>query len=347
MQTVNVGLVGYGLAGSVFHAPLIRSVEGLRLTHVATSVAAKVHGDLPDVEVVETPQALFRTPEVDLVVIATPNLMHFPLAKEALLAGKHVVVDKPFVIRASEGEELARLAVERGRVLSVFHNRRWDNDFLTVREVIASGLLGAVHSYEAHFDRYRPDVRDRWREQNLPGSGLLYDLGSHLIDQALCLFGRPSTVRGETAVQRPEGKSVDWFRVTLEHKSVRSVLRAGSLVRSPGPRYQVHGTTGSFLKHGIDSQEEALRQGRRPGDPGWGRDSEAGYGEIVFDRDGLSVTGRVETLTGCYEAYYRDMRRAITDASEPPVTAAQAIDVIRVMELACESSLRGAAVAFE
>ena len=346
MQTLNVGLVGYGLAGSVFHAPLIRSVEGLRLTHVASSVAAKVHGDLPDVQVVASPQALFRLPQVDLVVIATPNLMHFPLAKEALLAGKHVVVDKPFVIRAAEGEELARLAVEQGRVLSVFHNRRWDNDFLTVREVIASGLLGAVHTYEAHFDRYRPDVRDRWREQDLPGSGLLYDLGSHLIDQALCLFGPPRTVRGETAVQRPEGKSVDWFRVTLEQEGVRSVLRAGSLVRSPGPRYQIHGATGSFLKHGIDSQEEALRQGQRPGDPGWGRDTEACHGEIAFDRNGLRMTGRVETLTGCYETYYREVRRAITDTSEPPVTAAQAIDVIRVIELASESSSRGAVMPF-
>jgi scyllo-inositol 2-dehydrogenase (NADP+) len=345
MRVVNVGLVGYGLAGKVFHAPLIGAVEGLRLTHVASSDAAKVQRDLPQAQVVANAQALLAAPEIDLVVVATPNQSHFALAQQALLAGKHVVVDKPFVIHSAEGEELARLAAARAKVLSVFHNRRWDNDFLTVREILRSGLLGAVHSYEAHFDRFRPQVREeRWREQDLPGAGVLYDLGSHLIDQALCLFGRPLSVWAQTAVQRPGGKSVDCFRLVLGYRDRTAVLRAASLVRHPGPRLQVHGTRGSFIKHGLDPQEDALRHGARPLSPGWGQEAAALFGEIAFDSGALRISGRVETLPGRYHAYYAELRAAIAEGGAPPVSAREAIDVIRVIEAATKSAAMGTTV---
>jgi scyllo-inositol 2-dehydrogenase (NADP+) len=345
MQVVNVGLVGYGFAGKVFHAPLIGVVEGLRLTHVASSDAAKVQRDLPRSQVVANAQALLAAPEIDLVVIATPNQSHFGLAQQALVAGKHVVVDKPFVVHASEGEELARLAAARGKVLSVFHNRRWDNDFLTLREVLRSGVLGTVHSYEAHFDRFRPQVRaERWREQDQPGAGVLYDLGSHLIDQALCLFGRPQTVWAQTAVQRAGGKSVDSFRLVLGYRDRTAVLRAASLVRNPGPRYQVHGTRGSFLKHGLDPQEDALRQGVPPGAPGWGQEAPALFGEIAFDNGALRISGRVETLPGCYQGYYGELHAAIAEGKAPPVPAREAIDVIRVIEAAMKSANLGTTI---
>ncbi len=345
MQVVNVGLVGYGFAGKVFHAPLIGAVAGLRLTHVASSDAAKVQRDLPQTQVVANAQALLAAPEIDLVVIATPNQSHFALAQQALVAGKHVVVDKPFVIHASEGEELARLAAARGKVLSVFHNRRWDNDFLTLREVLRSGVLGTVHSYEAHFDRFRPQVRaERWRERDEPGAGVLYDLGAHLIDQALCLFGRPQTVWAQTAVQRSGGKSVDCFRLVLGYRDRTAVLRAASLVRNPGPRYQVHGTRGSFIKHGLDPQEDALREGVPPGAPGWGQEAPALFGEIAFDSGALRIGGRVETLPGCYQAYYGELHAAIADGKTPPVPAREAIDVIRVIEAAMKSANLGTTI---
>ena len=345
MRVVNVGLVGYGFAGKVFHAPLIGAVEGLRLTHVASSDAAKVLRDLPQVQVVADAHALFATSQIELVVIATPNSSHFSLAQQALLAGKHVVVDKPFVVRAREGEELARLAAARGKVLSVFHNRRWDSDFLTLREILRSDLLGAVHTYEAHFDRFRPQVREeRWREQDVPGAGVLYDLGSHLIDQALCLFGRPQTVWAQTAVQRPGGQAVDCFRVVLGYRERTAVLRAASLVRHPGPRYQVHGTRGSFIKHGLDPQEDALRQGARPGNSGWGHEAPALFGELGFDSGALRVSGKVETLPGCYQAYYGALHASITDDKPPPVPAREAIDVIRVIETAMRSAAVGTTI---
>ena len=345
MRVMNVGLVGYGLAGKVFHAPLIGAVEGLRLTHVTSRDAAKVQHDLPRAQVVADAQTLLAVPEIDLVVIATPNPSHFTLAQQALLAGKHVVVDKPFVVHAAEGEELARLAAARGKVLSVFHNRRWDNDFLTLRELLRSGLLGAVHSYEAHFDRFRPQVREeRWREQDVPGAGVLYDLGSHLIDQALCLFGRPQSVWAQTAVQRPGGKALDCFRLVLGYRDRTAVLRAASLVRQPGPRFQVHGTRGSFIKHGLDPQEEALRQGARPGGPGWGEDPAALFGEIAFDSGALRVRGRLETLPGRYQAYYAELLAAIAQGGAPPVPALEATEVIRVIEAAMKSAALGTTV---
>jgi scyllo-inositol 2-dehydrogenase (NADP+) len=256
-----------------------------------------------------------------------------------------VVVDKPFVVHAPEGEELVRLASARGKVLSVFHNRRWDNDFLTLREVLRSGVLGTVHSYEAHFDRFRPQVRaERWREQDQPGAGALYDLGSHLIDQALCLFGRPQTVWAQTAAQRPGAKAVDCFRVVLGFRERTAVLRAASLVRNPGPRYQVHGTRGSFIKHGLDPQEDALRQGARPGAPGWGQEAAALFGEIAFDNGALRISGRVETLPGCYQAYYSELYAAIADGKAAPVPAREAIDVIRVIEAAMKSATLGTTI---
>lgn len=346
MQILNVGLIGYGLAGKVFHAPLIGAVEGLRLTHVVSSDASKVHSDLPRVQVLPNAEALFAVPELHVVVIATPNSSHFPLAQQALLAAKHVVVDKPFVTRAADGEELMRLAAARRSVLSVFHNRRWDNDFLTLCEVVRSRLLGEVHTYEAHFDRFRPQVLERWREQDLPGSGVLYDLGAHLIDQALVLFGRPQTVSAQTGVQRAGGKSVDHFRLVLGYRDRTAVLRAASLVRNPGPRYQVHGTRGSFLKHGIDPQEDALRRGGRPGDPGWGRDAHGDYGEITFDSGALQISGRVETLSGCYDTFYRELHKAIVAGEAPPVSARDGVEVVRVIEAAMKSAHTGMLVDF-
>ncbi len=346
MQPIRTAIIGYGLAGSVFHAPIIRAVEGLALTKVVSSDPAKVLRDHPDVDVVASPDALFADPDVDLVVIATPNTTHYPLARQALEAGKHVVVDKPFVIRAEEGLRLVELAKKQGRVLSVYQNRRWDNDFLTVKKLVNGGLLGDVHTYQAHYDRFRPEVRNRWREQNLEGSGILYDLGSHLIDQALHLFGLPQTVWADLAVQRTGGQAVDYFHLVLDFGATKAILHAGSLVKQPGPRYQVHGSKGSFLKYGIDSQEELLRQGKRPGAAGWGEDRPEWYGELTTEVGDVTLTSKIPTETGCYEAYYRSIVRAIAGDGEVPVDARDAVHTIRVIECAMRSSQEKRTVPF-
>ncbi|PWK14439.1 oxidoreductase [Tumebacillus permanentifrigoris] len=345
-MTIQVGLVGYGLSGSVFHAPILQAVENLHLSTVVSSKPDTVLQDLPDVRVVPTLQDLLDDDEIGLVVITSPNTTHYEYARDAILAGKHVIVEKPFVVTSEEGDALVKLAREQGVLLSVYHNRRFDNDFLTVQELLQTGLLGELLSYEAHFDRWRPQVQVRWREQDVPGSGTLYDLGSHLIDQALVLFGTPRTVFADLKIQREHAETIDSFHVVLNYDRLRVTLRASALVREAGPRYILHGTKGSFRKFGIDSQENALRAGQAPGDAGWGEDRPEWYGTITTDVGGLTVEGRIPTLRGRYESYYEQVASAILTGSALPVTAAEARDTIRVIELAMQSHATGQAMAF-
>ncbi len=346
MTSINVGLIGYGFAGASFHAPLIRSVDGLALTHIASSNAEKVQRDFPDVVRVDSPQELMLAAEVDLVVIATPNTSHHALAVQALLADKHVVLEKPFTVTVAEARELIELAQRRQRVLSVFHNRRWDNDFLTASQCIASGMLGDINTYEAHFDRYRPNARQRWREQNLPGSGTLYDLGSHLIDQALVLFGTPDSVSADVCTQRAGGGAPDYFHLVLAYGSRRVILHSGAVVSNPGRRMQVHGSAGSYVKYGIDPQENALIEGGTPRDAGWGGEPEAAYGQVTLERDGALVTEHYPTLAGAYQRFYEGMVAAIADGRAAPVNPLDALNVIKVIELAMQSSREQRVVAF-
>lgn len=334
-MSINVGLIGYGLSGSVFHAPLIAAADGLTLTGVVTSRKDQVRTDYPGVAVFDDVEPLLES-EADLIVVASPNTLHEEHARKAILAGKHVVVEKPFTITAEEGQFLIDLAKDKGVMLTVFQNRRWDNDFLTVREVLGSGVLGRISVYEAHYDRYTPDVEieGRWREQPLPGSGVLYDLGAHLIDQALVLFGRPESVVADLRRERDGAEAVDNFHLILQYPQFRAILRAGTLVRQQGPRYTIHGDTGSFIKSGLDPQEEQLKNGLRPGHPDWGCDKPECYGELTTSVGELTAQSKVETARGCYETFYSGVVNAITSASEPPVLPEEALETIRIIRAA-------------
>ena len=338
MQPCSVGLIGYGLAGKVFHAPLIAAAApaGLRLARISSGSADpdEVTRSYPGVMLDPGPQAMLADPAIGLIVVATPNASHYALARAALEAGKHVVVDKPFVVSSAEGDDLIALAKEKGLLISVFQNRRWDNDFLTLRSCIESGALGQVHSYYAHFDRYAPQVKARWKEEEQPGAGVLWDLGSHLIDQALQLFGQPRAVTADLSVQRPGALVEDCFHLTLDFGQCKAVLRAGMQVCAPGPRYEVHGTQGSFTKYGIDGQETALKDGARPGDAGWGGDDSAHHATVTVMADGAPVARRVPTIAGSYESYYAGMGHAINGGQPVPVDAADALNVVRVIEAA-------------
>ncbi len=338
MKPVTVGIVGYGLSGAVFHAPLISSIGGFKLKKIVSSKPSEVKASYPSVEVVSTTSELMADPEIGLVVIGAPNSTHFPVAKEALMAGKHVVVDKPFTNTSREAGELVELAGEKGLLLSVFQNRRWDNDFLTIKSCLKSGLLGEVLSYEAHYDRFRPEVKPRWRDRDLPGSGMLFDLGSHLIDQAIHLFGLPETIYADLQKQRPGSETIDYFHLLLGFGKFRVILHSGSIIKKPGPRFLIHGTKGSFLKYGLDSQEDALRNGSSPGDHGWGLDKPEDFGELTWEVEGLNLTSRVETLPGSYQSYYLQLLAAITEGAPLPVTAREGQETIRLIELALESS---------
>lgn len=347
MRNIRVGLIGYGLSGATFQAPLIAATPGMILTWVASSNPDKVRQDFPQVAVASEPAGVIEAEDIDLVVIATPNDSHYRLADQALRAGKHVVVEKPFTVSVTEAMALIRLAQERNLFLSVFHNRRWDGDFLTVRHCIESGALGTINTYEAHFDRYRPEVRKRWREEDLPGAGTLYDLGSHLIDQALLLFGLPDSVSADIGIQRPGSGADDYFHLLLDYGTMRVILHSASIVRMPGPHFQVHGSTGSYIKYGLDPQEDALRAGQRPGSAGWGLEAESSYGQITCERNGEVVTEKLPTLPGAYQCYYQQVFDTIVNGKPSPVTAEQALNVIKTIQYAEQSSREQRVIAFE
>ncbi|KAF0814010.1 scyllo-inositol 2-dehydrogenase (NADP(+)) [Andreprevotia sp. IGB-42] len=331
---LRVALLGYGYASKTFHAPLIVAT-GMQLAAVQSSSAAKVHADWPDAVVHADAAAVFADPAINLVVIATPNDTHYPLAHAALLAGKHVVVDKPFTLTVAEARKLDALAATQQRVLSVFHNRRWDADFLTIKALIEAGALGEVAQFESHFDRFRPEVRQRWREGAGPGAGLWYDLGPHIIDQALQLFGPPLAVFADLAQRRSGAQSVDDAHVLLRYANRRVVLSASMLVAGGSPRFVVHGAQASFIKYGLDTQEDMLKAGARPGCTGWGHDTR--HGELLIGTAGEPERQALPTLPGDYRQYYAGVRDAISQGTANPVPAHQAIMVMEVLELAMRS----------
>jgi scyllo-inositol 2-dehydrogenase (NADP+) len=348
MQDVRVGLIGYGFSASTFHAPLLAAIKGFRITGVSSSRPESVLKDLPEAAAEADHSALIQRKDVDLIIITAPNEAHFPLAKEALEAGKHVVVEKPFVLTYEEGKQLIDIARSKGVLLSVYHNRRWDNDFLTLQDIISSGKLGRVFTYEAHYDRYRREVRDRWRERAIPGSGLLYDLGAHLIDQALVLFGKPQAVTGDILSQREGAQADDYFHITLKYDRLRVILHSGMLVKEPGPHFLVHGDKGSFSKYGIDSQEETLKGGGGPHSPFYGEDTEENFGTLVWeDHNGMTVKEVVRTIPGRYQAYYEGIYASIVSGAPSPVSAEDALSVIAVIESARLSSLEQRTVPFD
>lgn len=335
MGEISVGLIGYGIGGLIFHAPFLAVARGLRLEAIATSRRAEVERDFPSVRVHPNADALVRDPGIALAVVSTPSDTHFEIARAALEAGKHVVIDKPMAITVAEADFLIELAQSRGRVLSVYQNRRWDGDFRTVRRVIEEGRLGGIYHYEAHFDRFRPSIKTGWREQDGPGSGILYDLGSHLIDQALVLFGMPEAVTADVFLQRPGARSVDYFHLVLEYGSRRVVLHSSSMAREPGPHFAVHGDGGSFLKYGMDPQEDAIIAGGRPGRLGWGRDDPEQYGLLVR-ADGTA--SRIETLPGGYERYYEAMAACLLEGAPVPVDPMDSRNGLAIIEASLRSA---------
>ena len=335
-DAIRVGLIGYGYASKTFHAPLISGTPGMTLAAVASSDENKVHADWPAMPVVSGPERILNDPNIDLVVIPTPNDTHFPLAKAALEAGKHVVVDKPFTVTLSQARELEALAKSGGRLLSVFHNRRWDSDFLTVKALINEGLLGEVGYFESHFDRYRPQVHNRWREQGGPGSGIWYDLAPHLLDQVVNLFGLPVSMQVDLAQLRPGSQSTDYFHAVLAWPQRRVVLHGTLVAAAETARFIIHGSRGSYVKYGLDPQEERLKSGERLPQEDWGYDMRDG---VLTRAEGEDITEESWlTLPGNYPAYYAAIRDALNGSGTNPVPASQAIQIMELIELGLESA---------
>lgn len=353
IQSIRTLLIGCGYAGRTFHAPLISHVQGLELALIATRNPVPAQAAWPDVAIESDYMKATQTPEIDLVVIATPNDSHHPLARAALLAGKAVVIDKPFTVTLAEAQDLCLLAQQRGLLLSVFHNRRWDGDFLTLASHIRSGRLGEVREFVSRFDRYDPVPRDRWRERAGPGAGLWHDLGPHLIDQTLCLFGLPDHVTADLACLRPGSEAIDYAQVTLGYTEPRRrvVLHCTRLAALPSARFEVHGEFGSLISDGLDVQEAQLKAGLSPVQPGWGQDPRP---LRWLDRRAalqqLSPEASIQKIprtAGDYLAYYRGIRDAMRGEAACPVPAREALVVMQVLECAIRSAHTGMTVKFD
>ena len=344
-----VALIGYGLAGSVFHAPTITCTPGLLLTAIVTSNKDRVQQarhDFPSAKIVGSADEILSSAscskDYDLVVIAAPNKFHYPLSKAFLESGLAVIVDKPAATNSQEVAELIAISKSRKKLFTVYNNRRWDNDFLTLQKVIAKGLLGPITRFESRFERFRPAPKPgAWRELANPdeAGGLLFDLGSHLIDQACVLFGRPERVYAEVNVVRPFAQVDDDVFVALHYPhGLRAHLWATCVARIGGPRFKLHGLRGSFEKHGLDPQEDALRNGLRPDGANWGREPESLWGRISTTLDGINIDGKIETEPGSYQSFYSNVRDALSGKAVQAVMPEDALLTTRIIEAAFQSA---------
>ena len=341
---IKAALCSYGMSGTVFHGPLLETHPGFKITKIFERRKRASEGKHPGAVIVDELSSILEDPEVELVVVNTPDQLHFEMASKAIRAGKHVVVEKPFTLHAEEAEELITSAKKQGVLITVFQNRRWDGDFLTVKEIIHTGKLGRLVDYESHFDRYRTWIQPSWKDLS-SGTGTLYNLGSHLVDQALHLFGMPEKLWCDSRRLRDGARTDDSYDLFLHYPGFKCLLKSSYLVREPGPRFILHGTDGSYLKWGIDPQEEALKSGQVPGSKGWGAEPEESWGRINSDYFGSRLEGPYPTQNGNYMAFYDNLEAAIRQGEYLLVRPEEALNVVRIIEAAYESSRESKVVA--
>ncbi len=341
---IRVGILSYGMSGKVFHCPLLHVNPGFAMTKIMQRSANDAHDRYPYLTIVREAKEIFHDPDIDLVLVNTPDHTHYEFTHAALEAGKHVVVEKPFVQDIPEGNKLIDLALKKGKILTVFQSRRFEGDFLTIRKIIDNQLLGRLVEYEAHFDRFRNFIRDSWKEKPENKTGTLYNLGSHLVDQAIVLFGMPDAVYADIRKQRTGSQVDDLFDLSLLYPTVKVTLKSSYLVREPGPRYLLHGTEGSYVKYGIDPQEEALTRGHYPDEVDWGKESEDKWGILNTTLNGLHFRGPLETMPGCYQEFYNSLYETLVNGRELAIKPEESLNGIRVIKAAYESCEKRCAI---
>ena len=337
---IDVGLIGFGLAGRSFHAPVIRAVPGLRLAAILQRSGNEAAEKYSDVRVVRTTDELLSIPEIRLVVIATPNESHFPLAHACLAAGREVLVDKPFTTTLDEAIALVEFARKQGRLLTVYQNRRYDGDFQAVVQLVANGALGRIVRFESNYDRFRPQLRPgAWRERSGPGTGIFFDLAPHLIDHALLLFGMPEALTADIRIEREGAVTDDAFDLAFHYpRGLRADLRSSILAAATRPRFLLHGTQGAFVKQSFDPQESNLRRGYIPTDTAWGAEPEENWGLLTLSLNGTLTQRRIPSANCDYRDFYTNLRDAILGKAKLAVITAWALDVMRLLELARQSN---------
>jgi scyllo-inositol 2-dehydrogenase (NADP+) len=342
---IRVGIAGFGMSAKIMQIPFLLVNKNYKVVAILERRGQEAKTLLPNVTVVATIDELVNLPEVDLIIISTPNHTHFQYAEKALLAGKHVVVEKPFTDTINEAKILIELSRRLNLILTVYQNRRYVADFLTVKQIVREKLLGDVVEFVAHYDRYRPEVvHHSWKEDSRLGSGTLYNLGSHLIDQALVLFGKPKRLYADVRMQRPGVKADDYFDIQLDYGPFKAILKSCMLVREHGPRFVIHGTKGSFIKYGEDVQEALLNKGITPDTADWGSDPEEQWGLLHTEKNGEVIKDTYPSVKGGFGIFYENLYETLINNAPLQVTPEQGYNTIRIIELALKSSKKKAVV---
>jgi len=345
---IKTAVIGFGLSGKVFHAPFLHTLPGFELSKMLQRHSNSSQENYPYVEVVNDFDHILHDKEIELIAICTPNTTHFDFARKALEAGKHIVIEKPFTNTSREADELIEIAKKTDKKIFVYHNRRWDNDFLTIQKVLKNKLIGKLVEYECHFDRFNPVVKeDAWRDVDQPGGGILFDLGSHLIDQALVLFGKPLSVFADIRAQRPGSKVDDYFELMLYYPAHKVILKAGMMVKAPLPRFILHGDQGSFIKHGLDPQEAELKSGKMPEGDNWGVEPKVNWGKLYAAPNGQDVLRIIESIPGRYQEFYQNVYDFLRNDAPQAIRPEEARNVIRIIELAFLSQKGKSLITFE
>jgi len=347
-KPVITALASFGMSGQVFHGPSIKVNSRFKLAKILERTKNLSAIKYPESTIVRTYNEILNDPEVELVIVNTPDHLHYDMVKQALEAGKHVVTEKPFTRTTQEALTLIDLARSKNLILTVYQNRRLDGDFLTVNKVLDSGVLGRLVEFESHFDRYRNFIQENtWKEEGDERAGVLFNLGSHMLDQALVLFGSPYAVTAHLGINRTGGVVTDYYDIRLHYDNFNALIKCSYLVREQGPRYTLHGTEGSFLKWGIDPQEEMLKEGHLPNESGWGSEPESDWGKINSNINGLNIKGKIETIPGNYTVFYDNLYEAIRNNGELMVKPEEAMNIIALLETCLISNREGKTISFK
>lgn len=338
-KPVKTAIASFGMSGLVFHGPLLKVNQGFDVISILERTKNISEEMFPNARIARTYNEIIGNPEIELVVVNTPDQFHFEMVEKALQSGKHVVVEKPITQRSAEAEKLVKLAKECGLIFTVFQNRRWDSDFRTVQKVMAEGKLGRIIEFESHYDRYRTAITpNTWKEEADEFGGVLYNLGSHMVDQVYVLFGKPKSVSAHLKIVRTAGKVTDYYDIRLEYEKFSAILKCSYLVKNPGPRYSIYGEYGTFHKFGIDPQEEHLKTGKLPTGDDWGTEPESDWGILLYEKNGVDFKEKIETLPGNYNLFYNNVYDAIRNGAELFVKPEEALEVLKILEASVVSN---------
>lgn len=338
-NSIKTAITSFGMSGLVFHGPLLKVNPGFEVVSILER-SKNISKDLfPESKIVRSYNEILENNNVDLVIVNTPDKFHYEMVKQALLSGKHVVVEKPITLNSDQAEKLVQLARGKGLVFTVFQNRRWDGDFRTVQKVLAENNLGRLIEFESHYDRYRTFITpNTWKEEGDEFAGVLYNLGSHMIDQVYVLFGKPKAVTAHLKIVRSNGVVTDYYDIRLDYENFSAIVKCSYLVKNPGPRYSIYGEFGTFHKWGIDPQEDLLKVGKLPIGDDWGTEHESDWGTILYEKNGVDVEAKIETLPGDYNIFYNNVYDAIRNGAQLFVKPEEAVEVLKILEACLESN---------